>query len=541
MLQTSSGFAHETLDRLCTVLDSCVHEEFNDAHKKLMEPAGTGLKDVIDLVGDVLETCIFALHDQGFSQDRAREVALQLQELAQATKTMSQKFVSVEKKQSGSKVNLDMMGENIVANNVCAFARLTSDYVAQLQVEKKVPPSMDQFKAIWDPNVIMHSDHLMWVLRNGCSILVAFWVGYRGYNKTILGSNASIAATVCILLSNFVGSALSNNLNRLQGVVLGTVLGSLIWAFLAWCQWWAYITMTVTLYVWVLVSLFIYYHSAQYSTVGLLIGVFGAKAMIDGCSEVIISPTVAYYQIIDITVAIVIMTVVDMLLSQSRASDLARAKYLQAFRPLREYAELLLGSEPKEFQRAKGSIRATLANAAALGREAALEPRYWRHNFPAATFQQAVACLENLRFSLATIESNVTRGDGTGKRIKADAFLQVSQLQSFKALRDLFLEFLDGTSKKVDDTLKNDFGSDAFLKSRKKKEEDSARNETPRVKRSVRVIQNFVQEVNNSGVLKDSTIETVEDCQIADMCVLVSCLQAAFEKFEEVDACMLAT
>merc|ERR1719272_1540870 len=96
------------------------------------------------------------------------------------------------------------------------------------------------------------------------SVLLAFALGYVGYGNVLLSENASIASTTSILLSSAVGSAIAKNLGRLQGVVLGTVVGKLIWAIAGWCTWWGYIALCAALFGWNLLCLYVYYDSPKY-------------------------------------------------------------------------------------------------------------------------------------------------------------------------------------------------------------------------------------------------------------------------------------
>ena len=50
-----------------------------------------------------------------------------------------------------------------------------------------------------------------------------FTIGYFGFGEFVPAREASIAATAPLLLSTYVGSALVNDLNRIQGLMLGNV------------------------------------------------------------------------------------------------------------------------------------------------------------------------------------------------------------------------------------------------------------------------------------------------------------------------------
>merc|ERR1719443_2404120 len=124
--------------------------------------------------------------------------------------------------------------------------------------------------------------------------------------------NSAPAETVCLLLSMFVGSAVTKNMGRVQGVVLGCVFGQLLYALFAWCYWWGYMVIGITVFVWLLSTLFVYYNSADFGYIGCLMAAFGTKYMLQGCSNDVFQPTDTYYTIINTVVGITIMTFCDL-------------------------------------------------------------------------------------------------------------------------------------------------------------------------------------------------------------------------------------
>merc|ERR1719263_448206 len=139
-----------------------------------------------------------------------------------------------------------------------------------------------------------------------------------------MSHNASISSTASILLSTSVGSALPKNLGRLQGVVLGTVVGKLVWAFFGWCTWWGYIALCAALFFWNFLCLYVYYDSPTYGGIACLLAAFGSGNFLVGCSDPLKSsfdPSGPYYEIINVVVAIAVIMLVDMIFAPGRASD----------------------------------------------------------------------------------------------------------------------------------------------------------------------------------------------------------------------------
>merc|ERR1719387_314626 len=98
-------------------------------------------------------------------------------------------------------------------------------------------------------------------LRNWLAIILGFLIGYVGHSTMLAPHDASIASTIGVLLSNFAGSAITKNLGRLQGLVLGTVSGQLIFSFFGECSTMHMMGTMACIFCFTTMGLFIYYHS----------------------------------------------------------------------------------------------------------------------------------------------------------------------------------------------------------------------------------------------------------------------------------------
>jgi hypothetical protein len=280
--------------------------------------------------------------------------------------------------------------------------------------------------------------------------------------------NASLAGTVAVLLSKFAGSAMTKNLSRLQGVVIGIVLGNLLYAFLGWCYWWGHLLVAIALYSWTLMGLFLYFHSEQYSTVGLLLVVFGAQALLRPCANSDTDPS-GHSLIVNVTVAIVIMTIVDLVFAQERASDLTIKALKDAVATQTNNMNMLFGEKTQIPARAGGML-AKIGTAQSLGSEAQQEPRYWRIAWANSRFNQGIACLGKVRSCMMSIETAVLFFLDEDKRdieVKSEMFQQAIQLKSFSGENGVRKVLMDRYEKIMEvfiDSL-GDYGNpDVFVK-----------------------------------------------------------------------------
>lgn len=391
---------------------------------------------------------------------------------------------------------------------------------------------------LFQPSLLKDPMHLNFVLRNWLSICISFWVGYRGVaGKMILPYNAALASTCCVLLSRCVGSAMAKNLNRLQGVVLGTVIGQTAYALLAWCTVSGYISVAVAVLVWATLTLFIYYNSAAFGTVGLLLAVFGVTSLLQGCSDEVYNPATSYYGVINTTGGICIMCLVDTICAPGRASELAVKAYFAPWEKLVAQADALFNPEETKLPPRAGTVRAMIADAANLGNEAFEEPRYWRAPWPLATYQRAVACLTTLRFTLASLEAGVTEVDGDGNSQKEAHFLEVLKMKSFIDVKNILKERFDDTRASLTSALTNETGATLmdFGKSQLLSSDLAGKHEAAKIG-----IQTFVDEFNKMRHKDITADDTLEQDPIADMSILVCSLQAIFQELEMVNEIMVS-
>jgi hypothetical protein len=380
--------------------------------------------------------------------------------------------------------------------------------------------------------------HLNFVLSNWFSICISFWVGYKGVaGKMILPYNAALASTCCVLLSRGIGSEMAKNLNRLQGVVLGTVIGQTAYALLAWCTLWGYVSVALAVLIWATVTLFIYYNSAQFGTVGLLLAVFGVTSLLQGCSDEVYNPATSYYGVINTTAGILIMCAVDTVLAPGRASEMAVTAYFAAWTPLVKQSEDLFNFDKKRMPPRKGALRGMIANAATLGGCAYEEPRYWRAPWPTETYDRAIECLSTLRFTLASLEAGVTEMTPSGEAKKEDHFLEVLKMPAFDAVKKLLSQRFNDTKANLERALTNETGASLMtFSSSQNLSSDLGEKHTTAMK----ALDDFAAEFNKVKHRDFPADGTLEEDPIADISILSESLKAIFEELEAVNTIMIA-
>jgi hypothetical protein len=459
MMASFQAYISDTIDLLSNAFGVGMAEDFSDKHQKLMASVKENLNTILNENGAVLQTCIACLNNAGSDEKLENEGKEHMAKAKEAVVDLTKNFSAERVKQGMDNITPDTAGENVVCLTFCQFTEKTEKFFESLlgeQAEKSDWRHGGGILGTFSTDVIMDKDHIMWTLRNGLSIILAFFAGWHGYNKYISSYNASLAGTVAVLLSNFAGSAMTKNLSRLQGVVIGIVLGNLLYAFLGWCYWWGHLLVALALYMWTLLGLFMYFHSENYSTVGLLLVVFGAQALLRPCSNDDTDPS-GHGLIVNVTVAICIMTIVDLFLSQERASDMAIGALTDSAAKQSQNMKNLFG-ESTEVEKRKGGVLALISTAQTMGAEAYQEPRYWRTDWPKSRFDQGVACLQAVRFNMMAIENAVLeKPDDKDMQAKSEMFKLAIALDSFSneetGLKAILLKRYIGIMKELADSL----------------------------------------------------------------------------------------
>merc|ERR1719454_1574325 len=342
-------------------------------------------------------------------------------------------------------VNSDQMDEHVFCFNLCSHARIAKELAEEfIEIWKKgaCPGGIDtpSLMSVFDTSVVLDASHLSFTLRNGITLIVCFVVGYFGFppprSSLIKPGNGGPACTAAILLSSFRPSMVKN-LDRLNGVVLGNIVGQLVYCALGYCTWWGYLGIMISLFVWVTGTLYTYYNSAKYGVVGCLLAAFGSAAFLQGCTDDFANPAKSYYAIVECVVAIFIVIGVDTIISSSRSSDLAYKAYLDFWQTFRDAVEGILDPNSHTQKADHAALAAKVGLCQMLAPEAIDEPRWWRTPWRKLAYADAITCATKLRLALKTMEDSIPGQDDEGSmEASSEAFDKMLALPSFGKIRE---------------------------------------------------------------------------------------------------------
>merc|ERR1719454_2184387 len=342
-------------------------------------------------------------------------------------------------------VNSDQMDEHCFCFNLCSHARIACELADEFIEAWKKGSGFGGFDApglfsVFDPSVVFDPGHVSFTVRNSITLIACFVVDYFGFpppNESLIKpGNGGPACTAAILLSSFRPSMVKN-LDRLNGVVLGNIVGQLVYCALGYCTWWGYLGIMISLFVWVTGTLYMYYNSAKYGVVGCLLAAFGSAAFLQGCTDDFANPAKSYYAIVDCVVAIFIVIGVDTIISNSRSSDLAYDALLDFWQTFRSSVEGILDANLHTQKADHAALLAKVGLCQMLNPEAIDEPRWWRTPWRKLAYADGVNCATKLRLALKTMEDSIPGQDDNGSpEASSEAFDKMLALESFAKIRE---------------------------------------------------------------------------------------------------------
>jgi len=422
---------NESYDRIYSTYTATSAETWGDRHDELARRIRPALMAAITEIEVLLKVCFECAFDGEFTvvEEKAMKKVMDSvrrceEDFARAFRTAREELLKNEKEPEKSRLCMDeLLPEHIFGLNFSSFVRSSLGFAEDLIQQRHDPnhlPRVNEIPSIssvWDKSVLTNATHLNWALRAAASIFSGFFIGYNGFSDLFSPYDASIACTASVLLSKFVGSAMVKNLGRIQGVVLGSIIGQIVHALFESCEPWSVTSLTVCLFLYAVATLFTYYHSTEYSYIACLLAGFGCgQMMAGGCGLHNLDKASGYDKMSTTVCATALIVLFDFVFSPGRASDFANTA-------LGEAVDFLHTAISKHFDRTvvhvrfhKGDLHDMIARAEAMGAEAENEPRVWRTPWRGHVFTAVVQAAYRVRYSLAAMEYSMAEGFNDGGR-----------------------------------------------------------------------------------------------------------------------------
>eukprot|EP00928_Gymnodinium_smaydae_P055323 TRINITY_DN388_c1_g1_i1.p1 TRINITY_DN388_c1_g1~~TRINITY_DN388_c1_g1_i1.p1 ORF type:complete len:1026 (+),score=254.70 TRINITY_DN388_c1_g1_i1:47-3079(+) len=340
LMQKFDHHATDVNDVMYTLKSTVLDETFDGRHQDFVAVVGEALINLKAETSTLLNKCLLSCEDGNLEEDEKEEMQEQIDVVEE-----KQRVLLAQLRALSSGVNRDLANEFIFtfsisywSHKVSAFARSIIDLQANGgNMFKTCCAGMESgFKTTWNPReTCLDKEKAKFAFRNLVPITICFVIGYFGQPGSATAAsialfdpyNGTMASTLSLLISHFQGSAMQKNIQRLLGVVMGKALPIIVFtvmslvscenAFQPFLQF-------VTLMVFVFNFCYMYYTSAQFSTVGCLIAGFGTPMLMHSCAASVDWNFAAKYREIgQVTAAIMIQTLCDFLLSETAPRDMS--------------------------------------------------------------------------------------------------------------------------------------------------------------------------------------------------------------------------
>lgn len=444
MLSTLGELLIEVYDCIFAVFAICLRDKTPSEMMRDVKPA---VMVLIESTDGLLQIALDAVKEAKVTAERTAALRSASMRTREAIRTLTSKFRDGKRTHGkGQVVDKDLLGEHSFCLTVCGFARDVADWGDKLASNSRPPPEggflgLRSLATIFDPETLYkNDDHINFAVRNWISVCIAFYLGYSSlldFDAVLDPSglpknqyNAAISSTMAVLFSKGLGSPMTKNLSRLQGVILGTAVGSLIYLIIGLkCGIWATVGMAIMLFIMVCFTFFLYMNSTVNSYLAFLLVYYSTGRMIQGCGlgGGLSLGTV----VLNLLITIIVMTVVDTVFQKGTASELAVEALMKGWNDIRTQVEDLHNPDKKEITFRTTETLSQLTLAQALGGFADQEPRWSKTPWRAGTFNKAVATAFDVRYILTGMHLAAAGGDNTPGSVKSEKMMAALQLEKF--------------------------------------------------------------------------------------------------------------
>eukprot|EP00931_Biecheleriopsis_adriatica_P056028 TRINITY_DN3320_c0_g1_i1.p1 TRINITY_DN3320_c0_g1~~TRINITY_DN3320_c0_g1_i1.p1 ORF type:complete len:954 (+),score=178.24 TRINITY_DN3320_c0_g1_i1:251-3112(+) len=455
-----SGGIQECISSMRTALTFEAVSNFKSEHHAIAKEISEPLHSMVTSAMALYHVCTKATKDGLVDEEEAQYMSTLIEaletEITEVTKTFKASAAKIGGegfKQQHAALECDWEFVFIM----CSLVRLIQD-LGREHVSRKPRTNLTVAQAVSTFNIfagMSDPDHLEFAIRNSLSLLLCFLVGYQGMFGLIPAYSSGIATNAALLLSTSVGSALKKNMGRVQGLVVGTTVGTLLYGGVTsgGCASASYFTSGIlTTFVFSSFSFFMFLSTKEYSFVFYLFAGFGVQKLLHVCEPFPGDPALASY-FVNILIAIVCVTIlaaVDLSLSNSACSDAAKSA-MELMKSISHSITVSLVDGEPQSDHSKAKIQSRLGLTDEKAFEGSLEPRLLSFPFQYEIYQALVKeggeFLTNIltyRWAIRhSASSTLQDADASLKHSDAKVFELLQKCPSYKSLHDSFLKLFD--------------------------------------------------------------------------------------------------
>lgn len=422
LLESMEVILTENYDRLLATFCICVRD---NSPSEMMGILQDTIHRVVAEANLLLGIGLAAVEPGVVSDEQALSLQAGAARLRTAYTDLTKEFRRAKIDHQIPAISKDLLGESAFCLTVCAFGRVVAQWAETLASRQKPQPEAGGFLGlgsladIFNMKVMLEPSHLSYVARNWITICGGFYIGYSHIldftdGDTTRQYNAALASTAAVLLSKAPGGAITRNLARMQGAILGSASGALMYALFGGCSVQALVGLPIILFIWLCFTLFIYNNSSVNCGLGFLLAYFGTGPMLIGCGKSNSGGLAA--MVVNLLCTVVIMIIVDTIFQgRDTASQQSYNMLLSSLKQIQNSISEIFDKNVSTLKFG-GRVLAALGTAETLGAQADNEPRWQKTPWRNSTFTKSIEMGYNMRYILYGMKYAAVGGSEPGPR-----------------------------------------------------------------------------------------------------------------------------
>merc|ERR1719171_1659456 len=328
-----------------------------------------------------------------------------------ATKELSKKF-DASRRTYQKPVCEELLSESFFVFALSAYGRLVLEYADMLCNNPPLGVSfgtmvVSSFTGMFK---FPSSNHDRFTGRYLLALMLCFV-----FSVAMDNYGGACAVTAVFLLNTRVGPDMMATLNTLLAVVVGCVVGAILYSYSCFTGQGHLILPLASFLFWV-ITIHIAYSGSSFALIGVFMAALAPFAIVKECPKGVPSDTGGaaglWIGIRGTIIAMLIVSACEILSVPGAQGDLATAELDGAIKKLQEsFSALWKEQDPMPALEPVGGM---LATAGGFNSGAALEPRYWKCKWKAGFLDECIAVCTKLRLDILTIK-HAMDGSGSGK------------------------------------------------------------------------------------------------------------------------------
>jgi len=450
-------------------------EQHNQFVAEVSQPVGELLEQTVGL----FQSCLQCMADGSVSDEEAESLRKLVKNVEASVNTLSSSTRAAANKSAGEGW---LVQQKVLKSDweflflLCSVSRLVVD-LGKSYITRERSKSVSVISSVRSFNVLSgftDPAHQEFAIRNSISLLLCWAVGYNGLFSLIPPYTAGIASNASLLMSTAVGSALKKNVGRVQGLVVGTTLGSLIYGGIIanGCDTSLYyITGFGTTFLFSSFVFYMFLSTTEYSFVFYLLAGFGSQKFLSKClGEPGQVEMAGYFESILIAIVCVsILAMVDLAMTPSAGEESAGAATSFA-KTLGKAITFQMKDCEVPKNHSKQHLTAGLVTIREKASEAEMEPHIFSMPFNGALFKQIdergkSLIIQLLTYRWALRHSATSTLEGASDDLKhgdSQIFPLIKKCASQESVHDAFAHMLDSLELTLESVVSAHSALDGF-------------------------------------------------------------------------------